>query len=114
MGWTLRKTPQTYQEIPLAAGVSGSVQLSIASGWVFLNGREIAVPSGNGVVAVLPEEARPVYSPLYGLIGRTGSGLFAHFSLTTPGGALTLRQGTAHTVPMYFTLSWPQAVRKGF
>lgn len=113
MGWNLRKSPQTYHELALADGVAGSVQLSIASGWVFLNGREIAVPSGSGVVAVLPEEARPVYSPLYGLIGRTGGGLFAHFSLTTPGGVLTLRQGTAHTVPMYFTLSWPQAVRRG-
>lgn len=113
MGWNLFAPTQGYVDLPLAEGVAGSVQLSVASGWVFLNGREVAVPSGNGVICILPDVARPVYAPLYGLIGRTGGGASAHFSLTTPGGALTFRQGSAHTTAMYFTLSWAQRNRRG-
>lgn len=113
MAWNLFTPTQDYVDVALAEGVTGSVQLSVASGWVFVNGREITVPSGNGEVCILPEVARPVYQPLYGLIGRTGGGQFAHFSLTAPGGALTLRQESTHTTAMYFTLSWPQLNRRG-
>lgn len=113
MAWNLFAPTQTYVDVALAEGVTGSAQLSVVAGWVFLNGRDIVVPSGNGAVCILPEVARPVYAPLYGLIGRTGGGSFAHFSLTTPGGAITLRQGSSHTVAMYFTLSWPQRTRRG-
>lgn len=111
-GWNLFSPTQTYVDVPLADGVSGSAQLSAASGWVFLNGRDIVVPSGSGVVCELPEAARPVYTPLYGLLGRTGGGSNAHFSLSTPGGVITLRQGSAHTTALYFTLSWPQRNRR--
>ena len=97
-----------YVEVPLADGIGGSIQLTYSSGWVFLNGREITCPNGNEVIAILPESARPAYTPLYGLTGRTGTGQFAHYSITTPGGAITLRQGSSHTTAMYFTLSWPQ------
>ena len=97
-----------YVEVPLADGIGGSIQLTYSSGWVFLNGREITCPNGNEVIAILPESARPAYTPLYGLTGRTGAGQFTHYSITTPGGAITLRQGSAYTTAMYFTLSWPQ------
>lgn len=112
-GWDrldrLENPPKTeYVNVPLADGISGSIQMSYVGGWVFLNGREITCPNGTEVIAILPESARPAYTPLYGLIGRTGAGEFAHFSITTPGGAITLRQGSSHTTAMYFTLSWPQ------
>lgn len=113
MGWNIFTPSQGYVSVALAEGVTGSVQLSVASGWVFLNGRDIVVPSGTGLVCELPEAARPVYAPLYGLIGRQGSGSIAHFSLSTPGGVITLRQGSTHSQATYFTLSWPQLNRRG-
>ena len=95
-------------EVPLEDGIGGSIQMAYSGGWVFLNGREIDCPNGNEIIAILPESARPAYTPLYGLTGRTGAGEFAHYSITTPGGAITLRQGSSYTTASYFTLSWPQ------
>lgn len=103
MVWRPFKSTRTAELVPLAAGVTGQLRIAYTPGMVTLIGRDIVMP-GAGLIAELPQAAFPIQTPLYGLLGRTGSRLHATFDVV----GLQLTQGTSHTTALYFVLTYPR------